>query len=346
MEMFFKKVFIKAVPHVLFAAFMAVMLFLCLRLDAGIELTYFLVFSLAGFYLLVCFVVIPYIKGIYTDKIKKIYRHFTFSRYDSSKSFLSQLVHLERSMGGYVRNRRSAENVMRDRESFQKDFIGNLSHELKTPLFTVQGYLLTLLEGGLDDRELTEKYLRRASIGVERLSSVIKDLDTITKLESGKNSPVKEPFDMVALVRDLVDMMDIEAAERGVVLQMDGDYDRPVMVLADEMRIEQVLTNLITNSIRYSKDTGGRVSVKLYESGEKVITQVSDNGKGISPENLPRVFERFYRVDKSRSRENGGSGLGLSIVKHIIESHGEGIEAESELGSGTTFRFTLQSAAD
>ena len=307
-------------------------------------LTYVLCAVVVGFYVLVCWIFIPLYNRSLNKKIQDIHNCFTFSHYSGSRSVSGQLSRLRENIRTYMEKRQAEEDALRDRDTFRREFIGNLAHELKTPLFTTQGYLLTLMEGGLDDPELTAKYVRRASIGIERLVSVVKDLHTITKQENARNVPVKEPFDIVALAENIIGMVDMEAFDRGVTVSLDKDYNEPVMVYADEMRIEQVLTNLVTNSVRYSKEKGGYVKIRFYQAGDKIVTEVSDNGIGIAASDLPRIFERFYRVDKSRSRDNGGSGLGLSIVKHIIESHGEKIEVESKLHSGSKFRFTLPKA--
>lgn len=334
----------KLVPHLVFALALAAIIGVCLSMGASAGLLYVLCAVATVFYVLVCWVILPLYQRSLSRKIKDVHDHFTFSRYDGSCSVSEQLSRLQDNIRNYVQMRQTEEDALRDRDTFRREFIGNLAHELKTPLFTTQGYLLTLMEGGLDDPELTAKYVRRATIGMERLVSVVKDLDTITKLENGRNVPVKEAFDIVALAENIIGMVDMEAFERGVTVSLDKDYHDPVMVYADEMRIEQVLTNLVTNSVRYSKEKGGRVKIRFYRSGDKIVTEVSDNGIGIAPSDMPRIFERFYRVDKSRSRDNGGSGLGLSIVKHIIESHGEKIEVESKLHYGSKFRFTLPEA--
>lgn len=339
-----EKIGFNLVPHVLFAALLAVVAGVCVSMGATPALMYVLCAVVVGFYVLVCWIFIPLYNRSLNKKIQDIHNCFTFSHYSGSRSVPEQLSRLRENIRTYMEKRRVEEGALRDRDTFRREFIGNLAHELKTPLFTTQGYLLTLMEGGLDDPELTAKYVRRASIGMERLVSVVKDLDTITKLENGRNVPVKEPFDIVALAENIIGMVDMEAFDRGVTVSLDKDYNEPVMVYADEMRIEQVLTNLVTNSVRYSKEKGGYVKIRFYQAGDKIVTEVSDNGIGIAASDLPRIFERFYRVDKSRSRDNGGSGLGLSIVKHIIESHGEKIEVESKLHSGSKFRFTLPKA--
>ena len=232
--------------------------------------------------------------------------------------------------------------AMQIRENYRKEFMGNVSHELKTPLFTVQSYILTLLDGALKDKAVRKKYLERASKGVERLIVIVQDLDMISKLEVGDLNLNKERFDIIELLQNVFDLFEMRAQKKGITLTFDTQYNKPVMVYADRERIQQVITNLIVNSIKYGKQDGTtEVSVEdLIQN--KVIIRVTDNGEGIEKENLTRLFERFFRVDKSGSRKEGGSGLGLAIVKHILEAHGEKIYVESELGVGSEFSFTLE----
>ena len=220
--------------------------------------------------------------------------------------------------------------------------MGNVSHELKTPLFTVQGYILTLLDGAMEDKALRKKYLQRAGKGVERLIYIVKDLDMITKLEAGDLHLNLEDFDIVELIKNVFDLLEMKAAKKNITLTFDMNYETPVMVYGDKEKIQQVLTNLIVNSIKYGKNDGTtEVSVENLIKN-KVIVRVTDNGEGIEKQNIPRIFERFFRVDKSGSRKEGGSGLGLSIVKHIIEAHNEKIYVESVFGIGSEFSFTLE----
>jgi two-component system phosphate regulon sensor histidine kinase PhoR len=215
---------------------------------------------------------------------------------------------------------------------------------LKTPLFTVQGYLLTLVDGAIDDKKIREKYLNRANKGVERLIYIVKDLDMITKFEAGDLRLNITTFDIVELIKSVFDLLEMKAAKKKITLTFDLDYSKPIFVNADVERIQQVLTNLIVNSIKYGREKGTtEVSIENLIKN-KVIVRITDNGEGIAENNLARVFERFYRVDKSGSRKEGGSGLGLSIVKHIIEAHDEKIYVESELGVGSEFSFSLEKA--
>ena len=232
-------------------------------------------------------------------------------------------------------------NTLKDQDTYRKEFLGNVSHELKTPLFTIQGYILTLLDGALKDKSVRDKYLKRAAKGVDRLINIVLDLDLITQFESGIKIVDKKKFDIVELIQNVFDLIEIESEKNNISLLYDKNYSNPIYVFADEERILQVLTNLLINSLKYGVD-GGRTEVSLVKSDNKILIKVSDNGIGISSKHLPRLFERFYRVDATRSRKKGGSGLGLSIVKHIIEAHNENIYVESEFGKGTTFSFTLE----
>jgi len=232
-------------------------------------------------------------------------------------------------------------NVLKDQDSYRKEFLGNVSHELKTPLFTIQGYILTLLDGALKDKSVRDKYLKRAAKGVDRLINIVLDLDLITQFESGIKIVEKKKFDIVELIQNVFDLIEIESEKNRISLVYDKNYSNPIYVFADEERILQVLTNLLVNSLKYGVE-GGRTEVSLVNSDDKILIRVSDDGIGVDSQHLPRLFERFYRVDPTRSRKKGGSGLGLSIVKHIIEAHNENIYVESEFGKGTIFSFTLQ----
>ena len=241
--------------------------------------------------------------------------------------------------------RRSVElDSLKDQVSYRREFLGNISHELKTPLFTVQGYILTLLDGALKDSSVNKKYLERANKGVERLIYIVKDLDLLTKLEKGDTNLEMEDFNILELIQSVFELLEMQAAKSNIKLEFDQKYETAVTVNADRERVQQVLTNLIMNSIKYGKKKGTtEVSVQpIYDN--KIIIRVRDNGGGIEDEHLPRIFERFYRVDKSGNRRRGGSGLGLSIVKHIIEAHKEKIFVESQVEIGSEFSFTLEKA--
>ncbi len=232
---------------------------------------------------------------------------------------------------------------LKETELFRKQYLGNVAHELKTPIFNIQGYISTLIDGGLEDEDINHKYLERTEKSIDRLINIVNDLDTISKLESDMNRLKMEQFDIVVLTREIAEQAEIEADKKHIKIVVRGadDLPSPFWVMADKHYIGQVLVNLIVNSIRYGKEEG-TTRIKFRDMLDKILIEVEDNGVGISKEDIPRVFERFYRTDKSRSREQGGTGLGLAIVKHIIEAHGERILLRSEVGVGSTFSFTLK----
>ena len=232
---------------------------------------------------------------------------------------------------------------LKEAEHFRKQYLGNVAHELKTPIFNIQGYISTLLDGGLEDELINRKFLERAEKSIDRLINIVNDLDTISKLESNMNRLDMEKFDVVALAKEIAEQAEMEADKKGIKISVKGAENLPSQfwVLADKHFIGQVFVNLIINSIRYGKE-GGTTRLRFRDMLDKILVEIEDNGQGIGKEDLPRVFERFYRVDKGRSREQGGTGLGLAIVKHIIEAHGERISVRSEPGVGSTFSFTLK----
>ncbi len=232
---------------------------------------------------------------------------------------------------------------LKDLERYRKEFVGNVSHELKTPIFNIQGYILTLLEGGLEDPKINILYLKRTEKSIDRMISIVEDLESITKLESGELELRPQVFDIVKLIDEVFELEQIPANELKTTLEFSNKPEKPVFVKADKKRMMEVVTNLVINAIKYGKKKG-KVIVSFYDLDDNIMIEVRDNGIGIDAKNLPRIFERFYRVDKSRSREQGGTGLGLSIVKHIIEGHNQTINVKSTLGKGTTFTFTLEKA--
>ena len=219
--------------------------------------------------------------------------------------------------------------------------MGNVAHELKTPLFSVQGYISNLLDGAMDDKELLKKYLKRAEKSVDRLTFIIKDLDLITQLESSTLKLKVTSFDIIKLTEEIIEDLEISASKRNIKIIFNKNYDKQILVEADKNRIEQVITNLVSNSINYGSEKG-TTEISFESNVEKIIVKVNDNGEGISEENMPRLFQRFFRVDVSRSRSQGGSGLGLAIVKHIIDAHNENIYVQSTVGVGSEFSFTLK----
>ncbi len=250
---------------------------------------------------------------------------------------------IESELSNWAENNRREIARLKEMEKYRKEYIGNVSHEMKTPIFNVQGYILTLLDGAMDDPAINRKYLERAEKSIDRLINIVTDLEEISKLESGVLKLDMERFDIVALAREIVEATEMEAEKRNIRIVVGPSHGaplQPMFVMADKHYISQVFINLIVNSIKYG-NIGGRTKISFIDLFDKVMVEVSDNGVGIDKDDIPRVFERFYRTDKSRSREQGGTGLGLSIVKHIMEAHGESITLRSELGKGSTFSFTL-----
>ena len=262
----------------------------------------------------------------------------------SPKRVTTDMETLTREVERFAQDKKMEIESLKVRENYRREFLGNVSHELKTPLFTVQGYILTLLDGAMKDKSVRKKYLQRANKGVERLIYIIKDLDMITKLEVGDLNLNEEEFNIIELVQNVFDLLEMKAAKKKVSLVFDTEYTDSIFVVADRERMQQVLTNLLVNSIKYGVK-GGTTEVSIEEFiNNKIIVRITDNGEGIEKEHIPRVFERFFRVDKSGSRKEGGSGLGLAIVKHIIEAHNEKIYVESQIGIGSEFSFTLEKA--
>jgi len=224
---------------------------------------------------------------------------------------------------------------------YRREFLGNISHELKTPIFNIQGYVLTLLDGGLYDESINKEYLLRTEKSINRMIAIVEDLESISQLESSELKLNYARFDLAALAREVVEFMEIKARKRNNQVQFDKPYDKPLFVSADKERVKQVFINLIDNAIKYGHPENGSTTISFFDMDENILVEVTDNGNGIDQADLPRVFERFYRTDKGRSREQGGSGLGLAIVKHIIEAHEQTINVRSTIGLGTTFAFTL-----
>ncbi len=286
-------------------------------------------------------------KFIY-KRIKRIYDDVSLLESSSlaSRTITTDMQTLTQEIEKFAKDKKIEIDTLKIREEYRRDFLGNVSHELKTPLFTVQGYILTLLDGAIDDRNVRKKYLQRANKGVERLIYIIKDLDLITKLEVGDLNLDYTDFNIIELIRSVFDLLEMRAAKRNIALTFDMEYKHPIYVRADKEKIQQVLTNLLVNSIKYGNDNGTtEVSVENLIKN-KVIIRVTDNGEGIQKQHISRLFERFYRVDKSGSRNEGGSGLGLAIVKHIIEAHKEKIYVESAVNVGSEFSFTLEKAEE
>jgi len=310
------------------------------------SLIWFAVIFAFSLYIFAFFVIQYRVEVFIYRRVKKIYDDVSFLE---SASFRNQpittdMATLTREVKKFATDKKMEIETLKVREEYRREFLGNVSHELKTPLFTVQGYLLTLLDGAMDDKNIRKKYLQRAEKGVERLIFIVQDLDMITRLEVGDLNLNLSTFNIVEVVQNVFDLLEMKAEKKNIILSFDNKYSKPIMVFADREKIQQVITNLIVNSIKYGKVNGfTEVGIEdLVDS--KIIVRVKDNGEGIEKQYIPRLFERFYRVDKSGARAEGGSGLGLSIVKHIIEAHGEKIYVESQFGVGSEFSITLEKA--
>lgn len=311
------------------------------QLDFSVSLLSFFITFIVSF-----FVIYFLYNNIIFQKIDKLYllvkaqqpkeipnTEFQLDEVDSLERLEDEIKKLAQE-----RNKEVEQN--RNLDSYRKEFLGNVSHELKTPIFNIQGYISTLIDGGINDPTINVEYLKRADKSVDRMIQIIDDLETISQLEVGTLELELEVYDIAQQIRDVIDALDFQASKKYIKLQLAKKYDKPIYVKADKFRIRQILVNLITNSIKYGKEKGKTiVSLNLFD--EQVIVEIKDNGIGIAEKHLPRLFERFYRVDKGRSREQGGTGLGLAIVKHIIEAHNETIDVISTVNEGTTISFTV-----
>ena len=326
-------------------ALMLCLLFFVIGQPHDTEFLILLFFLLLFFFIFSVFLIHYRIERFILNKIKGIYNDLSPSGVSMSQQIVqSDMEALRESVQKFADDKKLEIETLREKEDYRKEFIGNISHELKTPLFTIQGYVLTLLEGAIRDKNVREKYLKRTAKGVERLIYVVKDLDLITQFESGIKTIDRSYFDIKELVENVFDLLEMQATKNKISIGFAREHPQSFPVFADEERIQQVLTNLIVNSLKYGVKNG-KTEVSLEElSEEKILIKISDNGEGVAEEHLPRLFERFYRVDKSGNRKAGGSGLGLAIVKHIIEAHQEKLLVESTPGVGSEFSFTLQRA--
>ncbi|MGB5315638.1 MAG: ATP-binding protein [Robiginitalea sp.] len=308
---------------------------------------WYVFFILSSF--LICFAILQIrVEKFIYRRIKQIYDDVSLLESTSFTSgpITTDMKTLTSEIEKFAKDKKIEIDTLKIREEYRKEFLGNVSHELKTPLFTVQGYIHTLLDGASEDKRVRKKYLQRAAKGVERLIYIIKDLDLISKLEIGELHLEIERFDIIELIQNVFDLLEMKASKKRISLVFDMVYKKPIYVKGDMERIQQVLTNLLVNSIKYGHEDGTtEVSVENLIKN-KVIIRVTDNGEGIEEQHLTRLFERFYRVDKSGSRREGGSGLGLAIVKHIIEAHNEKIYVESVVDVGSEFSFTLEKAEE
>lgn len=284
-------------------------------------------------------------------RIKLIYKIISKSktsmpdRKTQNAQNIRQLALVEKEVEQWADTQDAEIETLKTLETYRKRFIGNVSHELKTPIFSIQGYIYTLIDGGIYDENIQMRYLERAASNVERLLTIVQDLEEISKLESEDLVLDIQKFDIKSLVKEIFTDLDMNARQKQISLQFKDGADKAYSVFADREAIRHVLTNLILNSIKYGNPEG-TTKVSFYDMDKQILIEIADNGIGIEEKHLNHLFDRFYRVDKSRSRESGGSGLGLSIVKHIVEAHNQTVTVRSTTGVGSTFGFTLQKAKE
>ncbi len=295
------------------------------------------------------FITTSYLKKYIYRKIKLIYKSIHTSKLsndkskdiDTSKDILGEV---EKEVSTWFEAHSKNSYKLEELENYRRNFLGNISHELKTPVFNAQGFIHTLLDGGWEDENIRLPYLQRAAKNIDRLQTIIEDLEVIARLESGATPLEIQNFDIKQLAEEVIEDLEITAKQKNIVLQLKDRTARKYKVNADRESIRQVFTNLMVNSIKYGKENGV-TKIGFYDMENVLLIEVADNGIGILPKHLPHLYDRFYRVDKSRSRIEGGSGLGLSIVKHIIEAHKQTVNIRSTPGIGSTFGFTLEKTA-
>jgi two-component system phosphate regulon sensor histidine kinase PhoR len=285
-----------------------------------------------------------FIQRFINDRLKVLYRSIRKGKITKENDLQFRITddviaQAERETKEWNEERNKEIEKLKEQEEFRREFLGNLAHELKTPVFSIQGYILTLLDGGLEDQTVNRNFLERASKSAERMANILEDLDEITKLEVDTIQMQIRTFDVTELIKEVVDALELSASKRKIKLSMAKDFGS-IYAEGDRIKIGQVLTNLINNSIFYGNE-GGNTTIRVFVIDDIITVEVSDDGPGIEDKHIPRLFERFYRVEKSRNRNEGGSGLGLAICKHIIESHGQTISVRSTVGIGSTFAFSL-----
>lgn len=309
-------------------------------------------FSIIGMCIIVFwssfFLVKFYVERFIYEKIKIIYKTIKNlkrpkdSKTDKKEPFSVNIDNVNRDVEEWAENKSREIDELKSQEQFRREFIGNIFHELKTPVFNIQGYVLTLLDGGLEDSGVNREYLIRTEKSVARLIDIINDLEEISKLESASTKLNFEKFDLVALVSEVCESLEIKAGKKRNSFQIMNMHGHSLNVYADRIKIRQVLVNLIDNALKYGDPKKGKTKIAFFDMDETVLVEITDNGPGIDLPEQKRIFERFYRSDMARARDKEGTGLGLAIVKHIIESHQQTINVRSGLGIGTTFAFTLQ----
>lgn len=331
------------------AGLLSVFVLIIQLLDLEAFDSFLFIFAAIFAFITAYFIIIHYLKKYIYRKIKLIYK--TIHQHKLSLEGKSQVVdvrsdiieEVEKEVAQWANDQAEEIENLKSWQDYRRKFLGDIAHELKTPIFNIQGYLETLIDGGLKDKKVNLKYLKKASKNVDRLNTIVEDLDAITRLESGELILEMHHFDILELAKEVYEDIEIKAEKKSIELSFKPGADQAYIVNADRETIRQVLTNLVSNSIKYGKDEGS-TKIGFYDMDKYLLIEVADDGIGISEEHLNHVFDRFYRIDKSRSRQMGGSGLGLAIVKHIIEAHKQTVNVRSSETLGSTFGFTLEKA--
>ena len=343
-----KPIYIAFVIALILSVFVSITTFLVSnnnQMSALISFVVTLAFSFLLFFYSIEYFIYKKIKLIY-----KTIHSLKTQKYDAKLSNFDwtqdPISNMNKEVINWARDQKEAIDELKQLAEFRKEFLGNVSHELKTPIFNIQGYIHTLIDGAIDDPDVNIRFLKKAAKSADRLSDLVADLLAISQLESEGLNMEMERFDINSLLKDVYEQLEVRAKERGISLLIKEGCNKPFFVFADKYRIRQVLVNLVGNAIKYGNELG-TTTAAYYDMDQNILIEIGDNGEGIAQDHLPRIFERFYRVDKSRARESGpgGTGLGLAIVKHIIEAHDQTVNVRSNIGEGTTFAFTLKKAS-
>ncbi len=307
-----------------------------------------LIIASMGFFLFAYYIITLAFDTIIIEKIQPVYKtihDFTISQKEIKRQLAGKnmLGEINKDVEDWADKKTKEIKKLKQQEKYRKDFLGNVMHELKTPIFNIQGYVLTLLDGGLEDPSINKLYLERTEKSINRMISIVEDLESISRFESGELKLIVEEFDIIKLVEEVFEIMEMKAKQKNIKLSLATGFNKSIKVVGDRKRIHDVMNNLIINSINYGSK-GGKTVVSFMDMGQNLLIDITDNGIGISEKDIPRIFERFYRTDKSRSRDQGGTGLGLAIVKHIIEAHNQTINVRSRVDKGSSFVFTLKKA--
>lgn len=331
-------------------SFLLALLLLTLKVFLGYSMPWIIIIIVTPVFALLSFILLRYILFYFIyRRIRLIYKAIHTVKEDSKSKKekfninTDLLKQVDDDVTQWAEKNRKEIEQWKHMAQYRKEFVGNVSHELKTPIFNIQGYTLTLLDGGIDDDTINKKYLKKLEKNINRIISIVNDLETISRLEHGELKLRYETFNPRELIEDVFENLEDKAAKKGISLELYRHYEKQRKISADPEFLRQVFANLVINAINYGKDNGF-VKVELFDMDENMLVEVTDNGIGIAEKDIPRIFERFYRVDKSRSTKSGGTGLGLSIVKHIIEAHNQTLNVRSTPGVGTTIAFTLKKA--